>query len=573
MFKGKISLSLLVFLVALIYCVPALAQQPPASQTVGGVTRQEKGIQDQKRLEEKIEGKKPSTGELTVEDINTQDLGPKVLVNTITVEGAVLLSDREIRAIVSQYEGRELSLKAMQKIADLVTDAYRKKGYVTSRAYLPPQNIQGGALLIRVVEGKLGTLDIKGNKHFSTKLLRNKIDIRPDGYFDYSALQRSLIYINEHPDRTAKAILVPGTQPGTTDIVIEVEDRAPFHVKLSYDNYGSRYINKNRYAITLEHTNLTGHDDKVNVKGQFSDNSHLLLQQARYVYPITQEFDLGGYILFSQIDLGEEFEALDSEGEAEIYGIFSSYDAIAEDELGVVLNLGFDLKKITNELAGVQLSRDQHSIVKAGVDVDLSDVWGRTILTAEVDQGIPNFLGSMDDKDADASRTGAGGKFTKGVFNLFRLQPMPYSTTLLLKNSFQFTNNNLTASEQFQIGGATSVRGYPPGEFSGDKGFYSAVELSFPCYGLSKDLKVPFRKENLYDVLRFVAFWDIGRVSYTNAQPGETKSQTLRSAGAGMRLTVAEELEIRVEIGYPLGGPTPSDGDHAHTWVEFHWKF
>ncbi|MCG7853428.1 MAG: BamA/TamA family outer membrane protein, partial [Methanosarcinaceae archaeon] len=178
-----------------------------------------------------------------------------------------------------------------------------------------------------------------------------------------------------------------------------------------------------------------------------------------------------------------------------------------------------------------------------------------------------------DDKDPDCSRIGAGGNFHKQVFNLFRLQPMPKNSSLLLKNSFQYSNYNLAASEQFQLGGATSVRGYPPAEYAGDKGFYSAVEWSFPPYGLSKDVNVPFRKEKLYDSLRFVAFWDIGLVNLNNAQPGEDKTRTLKGAGCGVRLNLEKNLDFRVEVGWPIGGPTPSDGDHAHTWVEFNWKF
>ena len=35
---------------------------------------------------------------------------------------------------------------------------------------------------------------------------------------------------------------------------------------------------------------------------------------------------------------------------------------------------------------------------------------------------------------------------------------------------------------------------------------------------------------------------------------------------------IVEDLECRVEVGYPLD-ETPSDGDHAHTWVEFNIKW
>jgi hemolysin activation/secretion protein len=560
-----------VFLGVFAFSILAFSQ-PPASQTAGGVAYREKETQKQQRLDERIKQKRSSAEEAAPEDIIPPDIGPKVLINKIVVEGAVLLSEQEIRDIVSPFEETELSMQGMQRVAELITDAYRKKGYLTSRAYIPPQTVQEGTLIIRVVEGKLGELEIKGNRYFSTPLLRKKINIEPAGYFDYSALQRSLIYINEHPDRMVKAILTPGREPGTTDIIIEVEDELPFHMGFYYDNYGSRYIGKDRYSLIMEHNNLFGQDDTLFLKGQFAESSQLLLQQARYTYPVSQRLELGGHLLFSKLNLGHEFKDLDSEGEAKIYGIFSNYSFIDQDDLELRLNLGFDYKEITNDLSGAQLSRDELSIFKVGFDLDAEDAWGRTVFTAALNTGIADFLGSMAAKDPNASRTGAGGKFTKGVFNLFRLQPMPFSTWLLLKNSFQISNYTLAASEQFQIGGATSVRGYPPGEYSGDDGLYSAVELSLPCYGLSKDINVPFRKEKLYDALHFVLFWDFGWVNLNNVQAGEEENETLRSAGFGARLTIAEDLECRVELGYPLGGKTPSDGNHAHTWVEFRWK-
>ena len=117
------------------------------------------------------------------------------------------------------------------------------------------------------------------------------------------------------------------------------------------------------------------------------------------------------------------------------------------------------------------------------------------------------------------------------------------------------------------------MRGYPPAERSGDKGFYSALELSLPPYGLSRNIKVPLRKETLYDALRFVLFWDIGMTAFNNTQAGEVETATLRSAGFGARMNLGEDLDARLEIGYPLGGPTPSDGDHAHVWGEFNILF
>jgi len=148
--------------------------QPPASQTAGGLIQQERELERKKKLEEKITKPKPSPKETLPEEIIPEEAGPKILIKEIRVEGATLIPQEVIEKITSEYENKELSLKDMQKVADLITDEYRKKGYVTSRAYIPPQTIRNNILIIRVVEGELGRLEIKGNRYFKTSLLEKK---------------------------------------------------------------------------------------------------------------------------------------------------------------------------------------------------------------------------------------------------------------------------------------------------------------------------------------------------------------------------------------------------------------
>ena len=232
-----------------------------------------------------------------------------------------------------------------------------------------------------------------------------------------------------------------------------------------------------------------------------------------------------------------------------------------------------DYKSIRNKLLGEEFSHDELRVLKGGFDLDIEDPLGRNILAAEIDSGIPDFWGASEDKDPSASRVGAGGRFDKGNFTFYRLQPMPFSMSLLWKNLAQYSNNNLAASEQFQIGGALSVRGYPPAEHSGDSGIYSAWELSLPIYPLSKTWLVPFTKEErLYDDLRFVMFYDIALAHLNNPLIGEEDNETLRGYGVGLRLNIKDYLTFRVEVGYP-DGVTPSDRDHAHPWIEFTSRF
>lgn len=556
--------------------VTAFAQTPPASQTIGGQTKQQRDLEKQRELEKKVQSRKPQEAGTAAEALAEQESGPTVQVNSITVEAATLLTRAEIRQVVASYEGRQLSMRTIQKIADQLTDLYRVKGYATSRAYVPPQTIRDGVLVIRVVEGRLGKVEIKGNRYFKKDLIRDRLALEPAGYFDYSALQRSMVYINEQADIKAKATLVPGTEPGTTDVVVEVADQLPMHAGFEFDNYGSRYIDKRRYSLVFEHNNVFGFADKLYLKAQRAEANRMHLEQGRYTLPLTNTLDVGAYAIHSKLRLGKEFKDLDARGKAEVYGVFANQSLVHNQDLDIRLNAGFDYKSIHNYLLGSQSSRDEVRMLKLGADVDILDPWGRNVIMPEVNQGFGDIFGGMEDKDPSASRLGAGGQFTKAILNYYRLQKLPYEMTFLWKNNAQFTNHNLVASEQFQIGGATSVRGYAPAEKSGDKGLYTSPEISFPIYFLPKDSKLPFARntqETWYNALRCVVFYDWGTAHVRTPAAGEKKHETLRSAGFGWRFNFRDNIAARVEIGYPLGEKTPSDGDHAHPWVEVITRF
>ncbi len=546
--------------------------QPSPSQTVGGVTRQEKDLEKAKSIDKKLETERPKVQEESTAELIPAGSGPTTKVNKIVVEGVTLITSDVINGITAKFEGQDLSIQAIQKVADLITDEYRKKGFVTSRAYVPPQSIKDGNLLIKIVEGRLGNLEIKNNKYFKTGLLEKKIGMTEQGYFDYSALQKSLVYINEHPDRKAKATLVPGKTAGTTDVIIDVKDRFPVHVGFEYDNFGSRYIEKNRYSTVVEHNNLLGFDDKLYYKFQMAESDSMYLQQMRYVIPINSGWEMGAYIAHSRLTLGKEYKVLDARGKADIMGIFTTKALIVTDKMDLRYNAGFDYKRIRNYQLSERSSQDRLRVLKNGLDLDFNDVLGRNILLTEFDFGLPHFLGGMDGKDANASRAGAGNQFNKLLINYYRLQPLAWDAALLWKNNAQVSNYNLTASEQFQIGGPSSVRGYPVAEYSGDKGFYTSLELSLPFYGLSKDWSCPLTGVRFYDALRFVTFYDIASANTNHPAAGDKKHQILRGYGFGFRMNLKDNVSLRVELGYPAG-KTPSDGDHVHPWIELITKF
>ncbi|NLE64463.1 MAG: ShlB/FhaC/HecB family hemolysin secretion/activation protein [Elusimicrobia bacterium] len=552
------------------------AQTVPSQQGAGGVSAREDLLEKEATLRDVVTTPKEAPSvEVPVDQEAQIPEGEKVLVSRIEVTGATLLSAREIRKIIAEYEGKELSMRGMQEVANKITDAYRQRGYITSRAILPPQRIENNVLKIEVLQGTMGSVDVQGNRYYRTSLIKKRIQLKKGDVFDYNKLKTNLGVLNQYPDRKVKTVLTPGQEQGTTDLVLNVEDKLPIHVGLSYDNYASKYLGRSRYQGTLTHNNLLGFDDIFTLTYQLGEGHNTYrLSSARYLYPLSSETQIGFSISKSQLELGREFANIEARGKSKIYSVYLTHDLISDGVLDLTLNAGFDYKDVFNFQLGDETSRDRLRVARLGLKWDRADAQGRTIINNEIHQGIPNKGGALGDRDDNGlaapnpSRSGAGGEFTKNVVDVLRLQRVGAERTLLLKGQGQLSSRALTATEQYQLGGIFNLRGYPSGEAVGDHGFSTTAELSSPVPFLAGSIKAPGSKvATLREALRWVVFYDWGQVSLRRPTSAEYKHRTLTDWGVGLRYDLPENFSVRVDVAWPID-ETPSDENHMHGWVK-----
>lgn len=556
--KYLIIASILLLLPSLVFAQPTAEQQFRTDELQKKQGDLRKKVEEKKSVPQiKEEAPAPAIAPVSSE---------KVLVKTIQVTGVTLIPEKEIRAIIQPLENKELNIKDMNQVADRITDLYRRKSYITSRAYLPPQKIEIGILQIRVLEGVTGTTEVKGNRYFKSQLLLNRITLKKGDALNYDILRRDMSKINETADVFSRAVLVPGKEPGYTDIVLEVKDQLPLHAGFTWDNYGSRYIDSDRYNFKVNHNNLLGFGDSLNLQFQMGQQDRYYLENFNYLFPLSGGWKVGASATLSKVKLGQEFEDSNVRGKSKVYSLFANNALIDKENFNFNLNFGFDYKDMVNSQLDAVTSHDRLRVAKLGFDTDITDKFGRTLFTYEFDSGIPNIMGGMGATDTNASRPGAGGKFIKNTLNLLRLQNLPLYTNLLWKTQVQLSPYILPSAEQFQIGGIANVRGYGPAESVGDSGLATTLEWSLPVYPIPKQIKVPFSKANLYDALRLAIFYDLGNTHLRRPGAGERKNDTLRSVGCGVRFNLPEDFSIRVDLGWPLDR-TPSDSDHLHTWV------
>lgn len=563
-----------IFISLSLVSAPAMAQQIPPGQDVGAVGRETERTKRDREIREKlIKGReKPEIREDTEimpeKPETLREPSEKIYIEKIVVEGVTAISPLRIRVIIAPYEGRELSMEDFRAVSDAITDEYRMEGYVTSVAYPPPQRIENNTLLINVAEGRVGDITLEGNKHFKKKLLMKYITLKKDDIFNYDTLRSGLSDINVHPDREAKALLSRGEERGQTDVDIQVQDRLPIHATLGYDNYNSRYLDRNRYLMELKSTNLLGFDDMGSVEVQLGEAGKYQLYSGRYLAPIIPKWKAGAYYIHVDQELGREVAELDIKGEGDIVATYLSYKAVDRENLTLHINPGFEYKDITNKILGITVGEDDIRIAKLGIDVDFIDRFeGRTVLTQEFDFGIEGFMGGLDYKDPTASRLSSGGRFFRTVTNIARIQSLPHSMSLMLRGAMQLSAYSLVSAEQFNIGGINTVRGYPKSEHAGDRGGTISVEVYVPPYFIPKDKKIPYTETTFFDAIRFVGFFDYGYVKNKNPQIGEVKDESIYSIGPAIRFYIPGRAEINLDYGFGLADKG-SNGSRTRYYVE-----
>jgi hemolysin activation/secretion protein len=228
---------------------------------------------------------------------------------------------------------------------------------------------------------------------------------------------------------------------------------------------------------------------------------------------------------------------------------------------------GFDYKQIRNYLLKTIASNDQLRVLKAGISADYIDSFkGRSYFSLIGYNGIDGILGGLKHDDPRASRLGAGGEFIKAELQLARIQKFFLGSYILLRCASQVASDVLPIPEQIAIGGADTVRGYPQSEYLGDHGYTATGELRFPPYFLP-DIKLRYINKSLHQLVQLLGFVDYGKVMRKNALVGEKKQDEISGAGAGVSFSFNENVDFKVEVGWPVGDQQSSDGANSQVYM------
>lgn len=493
-------------------------------------------------------------------------LEKQFFVRDIIVQGNELIPDEDINSLTKLYEGRNLTLSVVRDLADKIQQQYRYYGYITTIVYIPPQKLENETLVLQVVEGRMGNLYVEDNFWFSTKQIEKKWLLKEGSVFEYKKIAKSLRRINENPDRTATAILRPGDKTGYTDVYLKVKDHFPMHAGFQFDNRGVESTGTMRYGFNIQHNNFIIPDSILLTGTVFGKDFGSFYNQ--YLVPISSFGTKFIYnFSFSKSAPKKQFSPLDIHGTAFIHSLILQQAVHQGDRVNANAHIGFDFKDSNSQFVGGVLRKDKLRVLRFGFDVTEIDKWGATNLTQDFSFGIKG-LGATGNNNPFSSRPGADPNFFKWNGLLLRTLRMPWQTQLNLKLTYQVASGKQYPQEQFYLGGAETVRGYPEGDYLADNGILANVEYLIPLFIIPKDWQLPYSSTPLRQDIQIVAFFDNGFGGLYGASAFEVSQRNLMGVGGGGRIRVWKDLFARLEVAQALVQQPLTES----TQTQFHFR-
>ncbi|MFQ5451182.1 MAG: ShlB/FhaC/HecB family hemolysin secretion/activation protein [Nitrospinaceae bacterium] len=489
--------------------------------------------------------------------------GPSFFVKKIEIEGNTLFDDETLAPLVDIGEGLEMTLGVLSLYAGEVTAFYGQRGYILARAYIPEQEVKAGIVILKVVEGKVGKIEVTGNEKLKREdFLKRMEAVMDEKVLKERTLERVLLELNDLMGVQVRSVLKPGELPGTSDLVLEVTETRPYQISVDADNFGSRFTGRNRFGFTGSVGNLFKLGDQFSFRAVRSDQGQNFFQPS-YLIPITSSGTvLKGSFTFSEHELGGSLSALKAGGSTTIYNLEVTQPLVRSRNLQVFARGGVEFRNFINKQFAQKTSDDKLRDFYVNLGGNYTDRFrGRTFFDLRTQFGYTE----SDINRTLNSRSRGRGDVTVINLNLVRYQstsPKFFNSYFVMRMDGQIASSRVLSPDQISIGGVGTVRGYPLAELSGDDGYDVSLEFVLP---IPWKTPVGNRKLTLDRVMSLVAFIDHGKVFVLGRQPGEI-DQTISGAGGGVRINVPKIKPNDVAVSFALlygipvlGGPDPSD--------------
>lgn len=469
-------------------------------------------------------------------------------VKRFDFEGNQRIGTDELRPIVAAFLNKDITFDDLQRVADAVTEHYRKQGWLV-RTALPQQDITDGVVTLLVIEARLGEVRIDNQSaHVSSAFLQQWVHshLPSEGGFSLDALERVILNLNDLPDIVVTGSLQEGAAPGETVVLLSVADKPGRTGQFTLDNQADRYSPWRGTAL-LNINGAFGVGDQVSLYGMYSEAN----RYGRVGWTTAAGTD--GWRVGASAStmtyrvLDPNFSGLNVHGDAQTAGLEAAYPLVRTRPANLMATVNWTHSQFRNWNSS-GLNEDQTyntQVAQFGLSGNLiDDLMGGGLNTLS----LTGSLGNIGRNPAGQYNTnwGVAGSFAKLRYAASRTHAIDESLSAYVSFSGQTASKNMDSSEQFYVGGPMGVRAYASGQGSASEGHLFSFEL----------------RQSLPNQFVLTAFYDLGRVEtwkFNNTAANSVdNAYTLQGVGVSLGWSGPYNLNLKATWAQRIGALTDS---------------
>ncbi|HEY5790639.1 MAG TPA: ShlB/FhaC/HecB family hemolysin secretion/activation protein, partial [Gammaproteobacteria bacterium] len=488
--------------------------------------------------------------------------GKRFLVKRFNFRGNQLFTSEQLRGLIADAEGQQLTLAEIYAVADRLTDHYRKEGFSLAVVTVPAQKVASGEVLLEVVEGRVGKTLFKGETRYAPGVLDGRVQgLEKGSVLHFDTLERELLLLNDLPGLVVRSVIEPGEEFGTSDVTLNVAEKR-YEARVGVDNFGRESVGEWRVNASGAINNPTGAGDQVTAGVTHTESGLLTSYSVGYNRPLGNR---GGRLSLvashSEYDVGDPLEPGQLGGESDTYSLSYSYPFIRSRKQNLLFDIG--IRHMDPEQDGTACSFIDEGMTLIDAGMSFQQIHPGNALTTAGLRVATNFNEIEEVTVTDCTGTSgtamSGDQALRLEVTASHEQPIAPGWSVFGRFLGVYSPDELNDLQKFSLGGPASVRAYLVTEVSGDTGADASLELR----------RFFVASRNFPGVAR--VFVDGGWAKCRDDTPcyQGNKDETSRTGwGVGLTLFPYNRYTVEAQWAQNLGNHESADGDEeSRFWV------
>ncbi len=388
--------------------------------------------------------------------------------------------------ISRQANGHCLGVQGISLLMSTLQNRLVDAGYITTRVLAPAQDLNSGKLELLLVPGKIRQTKLTaGSGHYVS--LYTAFPAHSGGLLDLRDIEQGLENLQRLPTVKANVEILPGQQPGESDIVLNWQQQRMWRAGVSLDDAGSRSTGRYQGGLTLSVDNPFTLSDLFYLSG----NRSLSNNSANGSSNITGHYSVPlGYSLLSITGSSYDYHltaaGMNSDicysGKSSSLGVQLSHVLHRSGNQKTTLTYDVLMRQSGNKTDDVEIEVQRRlvSAWRIGLDNRHFFPFGTLDTGISYQQGTRWFgaIPAPEESAGDATALSRIVQLTAKFAMPFEVAKTKFRYNMQYKR--QLSSTWLTPQDQFAIGNRWTVRGFD-GErtLNADSGWHLSNELAW----------------------------------------------------------------------------------------------